>query len=199
MAHRNLARYRYQMLDMAQLMAVALVAVAMAATLGGALSLPARLQLQPTDYVMAQRLDHSALLIGALGVLALAASVVHSFLVRGNAAAFAWSIVAVAGLAAAQIVFWSVAFPIIALTESWTVVPEEFETIRHQWEYALASAGVLSFGALLALVRAIEASRPIASLAILESIERDAAVRAARSKALALDGNKSSIERDVAA
>ena len=48
-------------------------------------------------------------------------------------------------------------------------------------------------------MRAIEASRPIASLAILESIERDAAVRAARSKALALDGNKSSIERDVAA
>jgi hypothetical protein len=71
--------------------------------------------------------------------------------------------------------------------------------LRHQWEYALATAGVLSFGSLLAVVRAIEASRPIASLAILASIERDAAVRAARDRALALDGDKRQLERNVAA
>lgn len=199
MAHRHLARYRWHLLDMVQLTAIALVAIAMAATLGGALSLPAKLQLQPSDYVMAQRLDHSALLVGVLGGLALAASAAHSFLVRGNAAAFAWSVVAACGLAAAQVVFWSVAFPIIVATESWTVVPEDFESVRYQWEYALAVAGALSFGALLCLVRAIEASRPIASLAILESIERDAEVRAARGKALALDGNKTPLERNVAA
>lgn len=199
MSHRHTARYRCHLLDAVQLTAIALVAVAMASTLGGALSLPARLQLQPSDYMMAQRLNHSALMVGILGVLALAASALHSFLVRGNAAAFAWSIVAVAGIAAGQIVFWSVAFPIISLTQSWTTVPDDFESVRHQWEYALASAGALSFGALLALVRAIEASRPIASLAILESIGRDAAVRAARGKALALEGNKTAMERDVAA
>lgn len=199
MSPRHTARYRYHLLDAVQLTAIALVSVAMASTLGGALSLPARLGLQPSDYVMAQRLDHSALLVGVLGVLALAAAALHSFLVRGHAAAFAWSIVAVAGIAAGQIVFWSVAFPIISLTDSWTTVPDDFESIRRQWEYALAAAGALSFGALLALVRAIESSRPIASLAILESIARDAAVRAARGKALAVDGNKAQVERNVAA
>jgi hypothetical protein len=199
MSNQRLTRYRCQLLDGVQLGTIALVGLAIAPTLGGALSLSSRLGLQSSEYVHAQRLDHSALLVGTLGVLALFAVALHSFLVRGNAAAFAWSLVAVAGLAAAQVVFWAVAFPVIALTESWTIVPEDFESLRHQWEYALATAGVLSFGSLLAVVRAIEASRPIASLAILASIERDAAVRAARDRALALDGDKRQLERNVAA
>lgn len=199
MSNQRLTRYRCQLLDGVQLGAIALVGLAMAPTLGGALSLSSRLGLQSSEYAHAQRLDHSVLLVGTLGVLALFAVALHSFLVRGNAAAFAWSLVAVAGLAAAQVVFWAVAFPVIALTESWTIVPEDFESLRHQWEYALATAGVLSFGSLLAVVRAIEASRPIASLAILASIERDAAVRAARGRALALDGDKRQLERNVAA
>jgi hypothetical protein len=200
MPHRNISRYRCQLLDTTQLVVVALVGAAMAPTLGGALSLASGLQLQPDDYIMTQRADHSALLVGVLGLLALAGAGVHSFFVRGNAAAFAWSIVAVAGLAAAQIVFWSIAFPTISHTENWTVVPENFNSVRLQWEYAQAVAGVLCFGALLAVARAIEASRPIASLAILESIERDAAVRAARSRAQPLDGHKEQLQqRNVAA
>jgi hypothetical protein len=201
MPHRNTSRYRCQILDTAQIVAIALIGAAMAPTLGGALSLSASLQLQPADYLMTQRADHSAVLVGVLGLLALAGAGVHSFLVRGNAAAFAWSIVAVAGLAAAQIVFWAVAFPALAHTQNWTVAPENFEGIRQQWEYAQAAAGVLSFGSLLAVARAIEASRPIASLAILESIERDAAVRLARSRAQPVDGSKQALthQRNVAA
>ncbi len=53
---------------------------------------------------------------------------------------------------------------------------------------------MLSFAGLLALVRAIEASRPFASISILESIERDAAVRAARMRALSTDGGAKPLE-----
>ena len=53
---------------------------------------------------------------------------------------------------------------------------------------------MLSFIGLLALVRSIEASRPVASMAILASIERDAAVRAARTRALSTDGGVKPIE-----
>ncbi len=193
MPHRRLARYRWHLLDAVQLSVIALIAIAIAPTLGGALSLSAHLNLKPDDYLSSQRLDHSALLVGGLGVSALAAAAFHSFLVRGSVAAFAWSLVAVAGLAAAQIVFWAVAFPVLSVTDNWTLIPEDFESVRRQWEYALAASGVLSLGALLATVRAIESSRPIASLAILESIERDAAVRAARGRALSIDGEKRNI------
>ncbi len=86
-------------------------------------------------------------------------------------------------------------------TDGWRALPVDydFETARRHWEYALATAGVLTFGGLLTFVRAIEASRPIASLAILESIERDAAVRAARSRAQPVDGQKEPLQRNVAA
>jgi len=199
MPQQRLTRYRCQLLDAAQLVVIALVAVAMAPALGGALSLQSRLALSSAEYVVVQRVDHSALIVGTLGVLALIAAAAHSFLVRGNAAAFAWSLVTVTGLAAAQILFWTVAYPVVAMTDSWTHVPEDFASVRHQWEYSLASAGILSLGSLLAAVRAIEASRPIASLAILASIERDAAVRAARDRALGVDSAKPRLEGDVAA
>jgi hypothetical protein len=52
----------------------------------------------------------------------------------------------------------------------------------------------LSFAALLALVRSIEASRPFASISILESIERDAVVRAARMRALSTDASVKPLE-----
>ena len=58
----------------------------------------------------------------------------------------------------------------------------------------IAAAGVLSFVGLLALVRSIEASRPFASISILEAIERDAAVRAARMRALSADGGVKPLE-----
>lgn len=193
MPRRKLTRYRWHLLDAVQLSVIALVAIAIAPTLGGALSLPAHLSLKPADYVSSQRLDHSALLVGTLGIFALVAAGIHSFLVRSSVAAFAWSLVAAAGLAAAQIVFWAVAFPVLSITDNWNLIPDDFESVRRQWEYALAASGVLSLGALLATVRAIESSRPIASLAILESIERDVAVRAARERALAVDGEKRNI------
>jgi hypothetical protein len=85
-------------------------------------------------------------------------------------------------------VFWAIAYPANAATDGWSVVPVDFELLRRKWEYAFAAAGILSFAGLLALVRSIGASRPFASLSILESIEREAAVRAARMRALSADG-----------
>jgi hypothetical protein len=196
---QRVSRYRWHLLDAVQLMAIVLVVLALAPALSHLFSLTTRLHLSAPDFMVVQRLDHSLGLIGVLGLLALAGIGVHSFLVRRNAAAFAWSIVAVSGLAAAQIVFWSIAFPVSALTSGWTAVPDDFEAARQHWEYAIATVGVLSFGALLAVVRAVEASRPIASLSILESIERDVAVRAARERARALDAEKTPVQRHIAA
>lgn len=199
MQHRRLSRYRWHLLDAVQLTAIALVVLALSPALSHLLSLKTRLQLSAPDYMIVQRLDQALVLIGVFGLLALAGAALHSVLVRSNAAAFAWSIVAVSGLAAAQVVFWSIAFPVSAMTSGWTIVPDDFETARHHWEYAIATVGALSFGALLAVVRAVEASRPIASLSILESIERDVAVRAARERARAIDGEKAPVQRHIAA
>jgi len=198
MTHRRLTRYRWHLLDAVQLAAIALIALALTPVLGHLLTLQSRLQMQPSDYMVVQQLDRSVLVVGVLGLLALAGVLVHAFLVRGNARAFSWSIVAACGLSVAQVIFWSIAVPMHALTGGWTVASEEFESARQNWEYAIALAGAATFGALLALARAIEASRPIASLAILDSIERDAAVRLARREARQL-GSDEKAQRDAAA
>lgn len=198
MTHRRLTRYRWHLLDAVQLVAIALLALALTPVLGHLLTLQSRLQMQPNDYFVVQQLDRSMLVVGVLGLLALGGVLVHAFLVRGNARAFAWSIVAACALSVAQVIFWSIAVPMGALTGAWTVASEDFESARQNWEYAIALAGVVTFGALMALARAIEASRPLASLAILESIERDAAVRLARRETRPLDGD-TKLQRDAAA
>ena len=81
-----------------------------------------------------------------------------------------------------------------------TLERDTLRAARSQWEYAVAATGFLVFGGLLALARAIIASRPIASMSILKSIEHDAAVRAARMRARQPgDGERGMVERSRAA
>ena len=67
----------------------------------------------------------------------------------------------------------------------------DFDT--HRFWMIVDTLGFIGSG-LLALVRSIEASRPFASISILESIERDAAVRAARMRALSTDASVKPLE-----
>ncbi|MEO8422182.1 MAG: hypothetical protein ABI457_13405 [Hyphomicrobium sp.] len=150
--------------------------------------LSGKLALSPADYVMVQSVHHAWVLFASTMLVASAAIGLHSYLVSRNATSFGWSMVALVLVGAAQIVFWAIAYPANAATDGWSVVPVDFELLRRKWEYAFAAAGILSFAGLLALVRSIGASRPFASLSILESIEREAAVRAARMRALSADG-----------
>lgn len=195
MQRERLVRYRWYLLDAVQLMAVGLTALALLPTGAHLFEMAGTLRLTPADYMTVQSVRHGGVLFAVAALFATAAVGLHTFLVRRNASSFGWSIVALAGVGAAQIVFWGVGYPANAATENWSALPIDFDAARRQWEYAFAAAGVFSFAGLLAFVRAIEASRPFASLSILESIERDAAVRAARMRALSIDGAKRPLER----
>jgi hypothetical protein len=187
-------QYRWYLLDGVQLAAIALTALALMPVGAHVFELSGKLALSPTDYVTVQGVHHVSLLFASTMLLATAAIGLHSYMVSRNAASFGWSMVALVLVGIAQVVFWAVAYPINAATQGWSVLPVDFEMLRRKWEFAIAAAGVLSFAGLLALVRSIEASRPFASLSILESIERDAAVRAARMRALADAGVKPAFE-----
>jgi len=203
MQHGTIAQFRWHLLDAVQMAAIGLIVIAVAPNLAQLVAMPARLQLVPADYVIVQRAEHAAPVVFAIGMLALAAIGVHTYLIRRRAAAFAWSLVAMAGLAAAQLLQLAIHYP-LGVLPSWDIMPDNVEVLRQRWEFVAAIAGVLSVGALLAFVRAVVASRPIASLAILESISRDAAVRAARERAKPRDGEgidvaKSNVARNIAA
>jgi len=185
MHRERFAQYRWFVLDSVQLAAVGLTALALMPAGAHVFEMSGKLALTPADYVAVQSVHHVWVAFAITTLLATAAIGDHTYLVRRNATSFGWSVVALVFVGAAQIVFWTVAYPINAATEGWSVLPLDFDAARQKWEYAFASAGILSFAGLLALVRSIEASRPFASLSILESIERETAVRAARTRALA--------------
>jgi hypothetical protein len=183
MQQERLSRYRWYLLDAVQLAAVAFAALALIPTGAHVFELASGLEMSPDAYRAVQHGQHGTVVFATLGCLATAAFSVHAFLVRSNASSHGWSVAALVVLAAAQAIFWSIAVPISFATDGWSFAPADFEAARWKWEFAFASAGVLTFGSLLAFVRAIEASRPIPSMAILKSIESDAAVRAARLRA----------------
>lgn len=203
MPSERLSQYRWFLLDAVQLLAIGLTALALVPGSSHAFDMLAKLQLGPAEYTAVERLQHGSSLFVVASTLALIALGCHAFLVRSNAVAYGWSLAAMLSVGAAQLAFWFVGYPINVETSGWTHVPADFEAARRNWEYALAATGMLAFGGLLALVRAIEASRPIASMSILKSIENDAAVRAARMRARQLDtdddGERGLVERSRAA
>jgi hypothetical protein len=183
----RLTRYQWYLLDFVQLTAIALTALALSSAGAHVFDVSANLALRQEDYVTLQAAHHGWRMFAGAIALATAAVGFHAYLVRGNAKSLGWSVAALVLISLAQLTFWAVAFPVNAETGGWTALPENFDNARRHWEYAFASSGVLSFFGLLALVRSIEASRPVASMAILASIERDAVVRAARMRALTTD------------
>ena len=203
MRSEGLTQYRWLLLDAVQLSAIALTALALVPGSSHAFDMLGKLQLEPTQYVSVERWQHGSTLLVVAGGLATATLGLHTFLVRRNVVAYGWSLAATLIVAAAQLAYWLVGYPVNAETNGWAQLPADFEAARRQWEYAFATTGVLAFGGLLALVRAIEASRPIASMSILKSIESDAAVRAARMRARQLDSEEAAerglLERSRAA
>jgi hypothetical protein len=203
MPSERLSQYRWFLLDAVQLAATGLTALALVPGGSHAFDMLAKLQLGPAEYTAIERLQHGSSLFVVAGTLALIALGLHTYLVRSNAVAYGWSLAAMLSVGAAQLAFWLVGYPVSVETEGWTHLPADFEAARRNWEYAFAATGMLAFGGLLALVRAIEASRPIASMSILKSIENDAAVRAARMRARQLDaqddGERGMVERSRAA
>ncbi len=190
MQQERLAQYRWFLLDAVQIGAIGVTALALVPGSTHAFDMLGKLRLTPEEYMGVERLQHGSLLFVVAGAMALAAIGLHAFLVRSNAVAYGWSLAALASVGAAQLLFWSVAYPVGVETEGWTLLPADFDSARRQWEFAFAAAGALGFAGLLGLVRAIEASRPIASMSILKSIENDAAVRAARMRARQMDGGE---------
>ncbi len=55
-----------------------------------------------------------------------------------------WSaVIAVACLIAAQVVFWTYTYPANMTTNNWTTIPQNWESLRNQWEYSHAVGAAL--------------------------------------------------------
>ena len=71
-----------------------------------------------------------------------------------------WSLAAFVAIAGTQVVFWTWTYPANAVTENWTVTPENFEAVRAQWKYSHAVSAAMNLFAVVATSIAVVLSAP---------------------------------------
>lgn len=127
-------------------------ALAMGAALAHALELPNKMQLAQADYFVVQQIYNGWSSIGWLLLIELTSMIWVAALYRHDRRVLVPVLVAIAGLASAQTVFWFWTFPANAATGFWTLQPENWRELRSQWEFShLAGAGLqlLAFSSLV--------------------------------------------------
>jgi hypothetical protein len=143
-----------------QLLALIAVGLYLVPTGAHLFELPRKMGLSPEQYMTVQGIYTGWALFGVVIFAALVLTLAQTVLARGDPAAFKLTLAAFICLALTQAIFWAFTFPMNAATRSWTVLPENFEAARRQWEYSHAASAILTFAAFLALaVSTIRAGR----------------------------------------
>lgn len=186
--HLRAAQKRARLLSLTQLAAIVLLTLTLLPAAPHLFELPNKLALAPHDYLVAQSSYKGWALFGFAIAGAVAVLALHAYLVQANPLALRWSLVALGCLVAAQIIFWTLTYPMNVLTDNWTAMPADLEAARRQWEFSHVAASVFDFSALIAMIVSMQASRPCLGPGIVAAIGRDIDVRLARARALNLAG-----------
>jgi hypothetical protein len=138
--------------DVAFFVALIATALALGGALAHALELPNKIGLPRADYFVVQRIYDGwnqlayLLLVQVAGILAVV-------LIHRREPRVLWpAVTALAALIAAQAVFWIWTFPANVATEQWTTQPENWETLRRQWEYSHLAGAAFQVVVMVALV-----------------------------------------------
>jgi hypothetical protein len=151
-AHGN-GSTRFWLYDVVFFIALLATALALGAALAHALELPNKIGLPRDKYFVVQQIYAGWDRLAFLLIIELLAMLVLVFLARHEA--YVPGLVGAAALCllAAQSVFWAYTYPANVATTNWTIIPENWENLRRQWEYShAAGAGfqLLAMGFLIA-------------------------------------------------
>jgi hypothetical protein len=118
------------------------------------MSLPNKIGMTGSDYMVAQRAYMGWNLSAILVIGAALSTGIFAWRTYGRAELFAPALVALACVIATQVVFWTLTWPGNHATSNWTRLPHEWQELRHRWELGHALSALLNVGALAALFTA---------------------------------------------
>jgi len=133
---------------------IMLVAIAVAATWAHLLEMPAKMTLSREQYFTVQQIYRGWAWLGVVIFVALASTSALTVLARPDQAIVWAAAASTACIVLALVVFFSYTFPANQATGNWTVIPDNWATLRRHWEYAHAAEALLYFAALLFLAAA---------------------------------------------
>lgn len=135
-------------------------ALAMGAALAHAFGMPAKIGLSRDEYFVVQQIYAGWDRLSWLLLVELGAMVAVAILTRHDSTAFWFALAAILLLLAAQGLFWGFTQPANVATNNWTQVPENWDSLRRQWEYSHLGGAVLQVLAMAALTVAVLRRRP---------------------------------------
>jgi ABC-type cobalamin transport system permease subunit len=143
----------------ARFLSLLFAALALAPALAHLLELPNKIGLSRVDYLIVQQIYRGWALLGIVILGAVLSTLILTILVRKRPNEFALSLVAFLCIVGTQLVFWTFTFPANQQTNNWTVLPENWTTLRVQWEYSHAASALLNLVAFVALAFSVSRNK----------------------------------------
>jgi hypothetical protein len=121
-----------------QFLAIVVSALAMIPAGAHLAALPNKIGMPRSAYFTVQGIYQGWFIWGWLWPIALIVHGVLAYLVRAQTGPFWFALLSGLGFALALTIFYIWPFPANRVTRNWTVVPENWKTLRRQWEYSHA-------------------------------------------------------------
>ena len=154
-------QYVAQGIDLFAFITAITVAICFVPPAISAFDISSKLSLSQSEYMAVQRTNAGTSFFAATVSAALLLAVAYTLSIRADRSAVLLSAVACLCLTGAELIFWLVTYQINAVTKQWTVVPDNFESARKQWEYAEAIKAIFTLLALVTILLSIVAAEPV--------------------------------------
>jgi hypothetical protein len=128
------------------------VALSLAPAMAHLLELPHKISLPAAEYLTVQQLYAGWALLGIVILGALLSTLGLLLVERMHGERISPTFLAFLCIVGAQIVFWVYTYPANVATHNWTMLPDNWMSLRSQWEYSHAVGAVLNLLALVALL-----------------------------------------------
>jgi ribose/xylose/arabinose/galactoside ABC-type transport system permease subunit len=119
------------------------------------LELPNKIGLSREEYLTVQQIYRGWALTGVFVFGALLSTATLAIMVRKRPKVFVLTLIALLCIVGTQVVFWTFTYPANQITNNWTVLPENWQELRKQWEYSHAASAGLNLIAVITLILSI--------------------------------------------
>lgn len=131
-------------------LAILFTAFALMPAAAHALELPNKIRLGGDQYLTVQKLYRGWEFAGIAVVAALVSTLALSLANRDEPNVFGAALIACLCIAATQVIFWTLTFPVNRQTRNWTYLPKQWERLRKRWEYSHVVSALFNLTAFLA-------------------------------------------------
>jgi hypothetical protein len=142
-----------------QFLALTLTALALVPSGAHLFALPNKINLAAEQYFIVQNTYRGWSLFGIVLIGALIANLALALLLRGRSTPFVLALFAFLCIGLTLLVFFIWTYPANQATNNWTMIPDNWEQLRREWEYSHAANAVVTFAALCSVTLSVLTTR----------------------------------------